>query len=253
MGTTQGSGDERVVVVGGGMGGMAAALQMRAKGHAVVLIEKNDHLGGIAAGFEENGVRGFYPLGFGDLSAFASLFELHGKKAEDYVDVIDQGGMVTRFISDDRDSVELGSLEFSLASLKTKSDDHVAQYQQLYEASSQRFQQPEHSTTPFAEVVAEHVDDELVQMAINYRTSLLGENPYSTSSFYIMMLHMQEMWGSFTAPGGIGGLVEPLERLMLDVGIEVIKGDGVTRLECSDREVRKAVLQSGRTISCSHL
>jgi phytoene dehydrogenase-like protein len=89
-------------------------------------------------------------------------------------------------------------------------------------------------------------------MAINYRTSLLGENPYSTSSFYIMMLHMQEMWGSFTAPGGVGGLVEPLEKLMLDVGIEVIKGDAVTRLECSDGEVRTVVLQSGRKISCSH-
>ncbi len=60
--TTQDSNDGRVVVIGGGMGGMAAALQMRAKGHAVVLVEKNENLGGMAAGFEENGVRGFYPL-----------------------------------------------------------------------------------------------------------------------------------------------------------------------------------------------
>ncbi len=70
MDTTHGSVDGEIVVVGGGMGGMAVALQMRAKGHAVVLVEKNEHLGGIAAGFEENGVRGFYPLGFGDFPAF---------------------------------------------------------------------------------------------------------------------------------------------------------------------------------------
>jgi phytoene desaturase len=242
-----------VVVVGGGMGGMAAALQLRAKGHAVVLVEKNDQLGGIAAGFEENGVRGFYPLGFGDYSAFESLFELHGKKVTDYVDVIHQEKMYTRFVSDDGESLDLGDLKFSLASLKQRSDDHVKQYQQLYDLSSRLFQQPAYSTTTFAEVVAEHVDDEAVQMAINYRTSLLGENPYSTSSFYIMMLHMQEMWGSFTAPGGVGGLVEPLERLMRDVGIEVITGDAVTSLECKDGEITKAALQSGRGISCSHL
>jgi len=253
MGTTQGRDDGRVVVIGGGMGGIAAALQLRAKGHAVVLVEKNEHLGGIAAGFEKNGVRGFYPLGFGDYSAFESLFELHGKQAKDYVDVIHQDEMCTRFIDDDKESLDLGSLNFSLASLKKRSDDHVTQYQQLYDASSRLFQQPEHSTATFAEVVAEHVKDESVQMAINYRTSLLGENPYSTSSFYIMMLHMQEMWGSFTAPGGIGGLVEPLEQLMLDVGIEVIRGDAVTSLECRDGEVRKALLQSGRELSCSHL
>jgi phytoene dehydrogenase-like protein len=81
----------------------------------------------------------------------------------------------------------------------------------------------------------------------------LGENPYSTGSFYIMMLHMQEMWGTFTAPGGVGGLVEPLEKLMLDVGIEVIKGDAVTSLECRDGEVKKAVLWSGRKLPCRHL
>jgi len=253
MSTTQGSDDGRVVVVGGGMGGMAAALQLRAKGHAVVLVEKNEHLGGIAAGFEENGVRGFYPLGFGDYSAFESLFELHGRKAKDYVDVIRQEGMCTRFVDDDKESLDLGDLNFSLASLKKRSADHAAQYQQLYACSSRLFHKPEHSTATFAEVVAEHVKDEAVQMTINYRTSLLGENPYATSSFYIMMLHMQEMWGSFTAPGGIGGLVGPLEKLMLDVGIEVIKGDAVTGLPCRGREIREAVLQSGRRIRCTHL
>ena len=253
MGTTQGSDNGGVVVIGGGMGGMAAALQLRAKGHAVVLVEKNEQLGGIAAGFEEKGVRGFYPLGFGDYSSYESLFALHGRKVNDYVDVIHLDNMYTRFVSDDKTSLDLGDLNFSLASLKKRSADHAAQYQQLYDRSKQQFEQMGSSAEIFADVVAEHVEDEAVQMAINYRTSLLGENPYSTSSFYIMMLHMQEMWGSFTAPGGIGGLVEPLEKLMLDVGIEVIKGDAVTSLECGDGEVRVAVLQSGRKISCSHL
>ena len=102
MSTTQGSNDRRVVVIGGGMGGMAAALQMRAKGHAVVLVEKNEHLGGVAASFEENGVRGFYPLAFGDYSAYESLFGLHGKKVDDYIDVIRTDDMRTRFVSDDK-------------------------------------------------------------------------------------------------------------------------------------------------------
>jgi len=253
MSTTQSSDAGRVVVIGGGMGGMAAALQLRATGHAVTLVEKNEHLGGIAASFEENGVQGFYPLAFGDYSAYESLFGLHGKKVSDYVDVIQTSDMCTRFVYNDKTSLDLGNLKFSLASLKERSADHATQYQQIYDCSKRQFEQMGGSTEIFAEVVAEHVKDEAVQMAINYRTSLLGENPYSTSSFYITMLHMQEMWGSFTAPGGVGGLVEPLEKLMLDVGLEVIKGDAVTRLECSDGAVKRAVLQSGRKISCSHL
>jgi phytoene dehydrogenase-like protein len=121
MGTMQDSGDGRVIVIGGGMGGMAAALQLRAKGHAVVLVEKNEHLGGIAASFEENGVRGFYPLAFGDYSAYESLFGLYGKKVDDYVEVIHVDDMCTRYISDDKTSLDLGGLKFSLASLKQRS------------------------------------------------------------------------------------------------------------------------------------
>ena len=253
MSTNQGSNDGRIIVIGGGIGGIAAALQLRAKGHAVVLVEKNAHFGGIAASFEENGVRGFYPLAFGDYSAYESLFGLHRKKVSDYVDVIHLEDMQTRFVSDDKTSLELGNLKSSLASLKKRSDEHATQYQELYDHSKQQFEQMGGSTEIFANVVEAHVKDEAVQMAINYRTSLLGENPYSTSSFYIMMLHMQEMWGSFTAKGGVGGLVEPLEKLMLDVGIEVIKGDAVTRLECSGGEVKTAVMQSGTSLSCSHV
>jgi phytoene dehydrogenase-like protein len=253
MSTTQGSNDRRVVVIGGGVGGMAAALQMRAKGHIVVLVEKSEQLGGMAASFEENGVGGFYPLAFGDYSAYESLFALHGKKVDDYVDVIRTDDMRTRFIYDDKTSLDLGDLEFSLASLKKRSDDHATQYQRLYDCSRRQFEQMGVPTEVFAEVVKEHVEDEAVQMAINFRTALVGENPYSTSSFYIMMLHMQEMWGSFTAPGGVGGLVEALEQLMLDVGIEVVKGDGVASLECRNGEIEVAILQSGRKISCSYL
>lgn len=243
-----------VVVIGGGMGGMAAALLLRASGHAVVLVEKNPHLGGIAAGFEKNGVRGFYPLGFGDYPSFAALFALHGKRVEDYVEVIRQEGMYTRFLYDDGESLDLGDLEFSARSLARRSAEHAKQYRRLYDFSERLFRGQVSCTATYAEAVAEHVEDEAVRMAINYRTSLLGENPYSTSSFYLMMLHMQELWGpSFTAPGGIGGLIVPLESLMSDAGIEVVKGDGVIRLACREGRIDRAVLQSGRELSCSHL
>jgi phytoene desaturase len=245
--------DGSVVVIGGGMGGMAAALQLRAKGHTVVLVEKSEQLGGIAANFEERGVRGFYPLASGDYSAYDALFELHGRKASDYFEAIHVDDMRTRYVYEDKTSLDLGNLEFSLASLKERSDEHATQYQALYDRSRRQFEQMGAPTEIFADVVREYVEDEQVQMAVDFRTSLLGENPYSTGSFYIMMLHMQEMWGSFTAEGGVGGLVDGLERLMLDVGIEVIKGDGVTRLVCRNGEVERAVLSSGREIAVSHV
>jgi protoporphyrinogen oxidase len=45
----------RTVVVGGGIGGAAAALRLARAGHEVVLLERSDRLGGLVASFEVNG------------------------------------------------------------------------------------------------------------------------------------------------------------------------------------------------------
>jgi phytoene desaturase len=275
----------QTVVIGGGIGGIAIALLLRAQGRDVVLVEKTPQLGGIAANFasnttDKNAVRGFYPLGFGDYSIFAKLFTAHHKKVEDYVDVIHQKNMLTRFIYDNKDYLELADLDYSLAKMRNISADHARQYQQLYDFSKRLHQLLEEISAgakasslfsklglivkifkalpvfpylrlSYGQVVEKFIKDEKVQMAFNYRTSLLGETAYTTSSFYIMMLHMQEIWGSFTAPGGIEGLVLALEKLMQDVGITVIKGNAVTALRCEDRVITEVVLQSGATLRCS--
>ena len=49
--------DNRVIVVGGGLGGLATACTLAARGYAVVLCDKNDWTGGKAAVHEEAGYR----------------------------------------------------------------------------------------------------------------------------------------------------------------------------------------------------
>ena len=47
----------RVAVIGGGLGGLASACTLAARGHSVVLFEKNEWLGGKAATLEQDGFR----------------------------------------------------------------------------------------------------------------------------------------------------------------------------------------------------
>ena len=51
------SSQERIGVIGGGLGGLAAACTLAARGYKVVLFEKNDWLGGKAAVLKEDGFR----------------------------------------------------------------------------------------------------------------------------------------------------------------------------------------------------
>src|SRR5712675_1288292 len=77
---------QQAIVIGGGFGGMAAALRLRKRGHEVTLIEKQDQLGGRAGVFR----RGGYTFDAGPTVVtapflFDELFELFGKKRSDYV------------------------------------------------------------------------------------------------------------------------------------------------------------------------
>jgi len=45
----------RIVVIGAGFGGLAAAIRLRARGHQVTLLERRDQPGGRAAVFAQDG------------------------------------------------------------------------------------------------------------------------------------------------------------------------------------------------------
>ena len=74
------------IVIGSGFGGIAAALRLRAKGHQVVLIEKQPDLGGRARVFKKNGFT--FDAGPTVITApylINELFELFKKKSENYI------------------------------------------------------------------------------------------------------------------------------------------------------------------------
>ena len=77
----------KTLVVGGGFGGIAAALRCRAMGHKVTIIDKLSKLGGRAQVIERNGYK--YDTGPTVITApflFEELFNLFNEKLSDYLD-----------------------------------------------------------------------------------------------------------------------------------------------------------------------
>ena len=78
-----------VIVIGSGLGGLAAAVVSAARGHRVTVIDKNEWLGGKAAVFSENGFR--FDMGPTILtvpSVLRRVFAEAGEKMEDWLDLI---------------------------------------------------------------------------------------------------------------------------------------------------------------------
>ena len=80
--------NKSVLVIGAGLGGLSAAISLRAEGFDVEIIEKNDQIGG-KLNFKE--IDGFgFDLGpsiFTLPQFFRSLFERAGREMEDYLEL----------------------------------------------------------------------------------------------------------------------------------------------------------------------
>ncbi|MBR2679331.1 MAG: NAD(P)-binding protein, partial [Exiguobacterium sp.] len=77
-----------VIVIGGGLGGLSAAISLAQKGYDVSLYEQNDHIGGKVNRLEQDGFG--FDLGPSILTMphiFDKLFRGSGKRMEDYVSI----------------------------------------------------------------------------------------------------------------------------------------------------------------------
>ena len=80
--------EKTAIVIGAGLGGISAALRLKAKGHKVTLLDRLDQLGGRARVFKQDGFK--FDAGPTVVTApflINELFELFGKKREDYIDL----------------------------------------------------------------------------------------------------------------------------------------------------------------------
>ena len=79
----------RILVIGSGFGGLAAAIRLRAQGHEVTVLEQRDKPGGRAYVWEQDGFT--FDAGPTIITApwlIDDLFALGGKKTADYVQLI---------------------------------------------------------------------------------------------------------------------------------------------------------------------
>jgi phytoene dehydrogenase-like protein len=78
-----------VIVIGGGLGGLSAAIHLRLAGHAVRLYEANDRVGGRANQIERAGFK--FDTGPSLLNypwVFEELFQAAGRALKDYVTLL---------------------------------------------------------------------------------------------------------------------------------------------------------------------
>jgi phytoene desaturase len=239
-------GAKRIVVVGAGFGGIAAAIRSRVKGYDVTLVDRCSQLGGRAQVFEQGGFR--HDAGPTVITAsflFEELFALHGKHLKDYVQLVTLNPWYRFRFPDDTYFNYGGSIEDTLEEIKRISPVDCKGYLALVAESKQIFavgfealaDKPFHRASTMVRIlpallrlggyrtvwqlVTRHIQHPWLRRALSVSPLLVGGNPFDTTSIYSLIHYLERKWGIQFAMGGTGALVQALAKLMDEIGIDV--------------------------------
>lgn len=266
------------VVIGGGFGGIAAALRLRARGHDVTLIDRCENIGGRAQVFKKDGFT--HDAGPTVITApflFDELFELFGKRREDYIEFIPLNVWYQFYFQDGQTFNYGGTPEDTLREIEKISPDDVQGYKNLLAQSQRIFDigftkladQPFHSILTLLrqvpalvrlgcyrtvwQLVTHHLKHDHLRRAFSIQPLLVGGNPFETTSIYSLIHYLERKWGVYFARGGTGAIVQGLEKLMREEGIKIMTGQTVKRIEVKDRRATGVCLENGEFIEAQTL
>ena len=67
-------------------------------------------------------------------------------------------------------------------------------------------------------MVAKYIKDERLRQVFSFQPLLIGGNPFSTTSIYLLIHWLERKWGVFYPVGGTTALVNALVRLFKEHG-----------------------------------
>jgi phytoene desaturase len=235
----------KIVVIGSGFGGLAAAVRLAGRGHAVTLLDKRDRPGGRAYVYERDGFR--FDGGPTVITApwlITELFDLAGRDAADFVRFVPVDPFYRIFFPDGDHFDYSGDSERMVAEIARFSDDpnDVDGYLEFVRRTERIFAKgfTELADRPFLHVtdmlkvapdlvqlesyrsvygfVGRFVGDERLRQVLSFHPLLVGGNPFQTTSIYTLIHYLERHWGVWFAMGGTGAIVDALVRLFGELG-----------------------------------
>ena len=269
---------KKIIVIGSGFGGIAAALRMKAKGYSVTLIEKHPDLGGRARVFKKEGFT--FDAGPTVITApklLEELFTLFNKNISDYVKIIPLK-LWYRFIFDDKSSFDYsGDEELMKEEIEKYAINDFVGYQKLVKLTEKIFDKgfTELSSKPFNnisfmlkqvpallklksyksvyELISTYISDNKLRKIFSMHPLLVGGNPFTTTSIYTLILFLEKKWGIHYSLGGTGNLVKAFEKLMKEEKIEIIKNSSVTELTNLNNEIVSVTVNNKDVLKADYI
>ena len=275
--------NERIGVIGGGLGGLAAACTLAARGYAVTLFERNEWLGGKAAQLEGAGFRfDMGPTIVTIPSVLRRLFSEAGRRMADYLTLVNLDPQWRCFFED---GSVLDLAQNPEAMTKTlerfaPGTNSGAGYREFMKLSHRLndisyrffFDKPigglrdmfDFKTAFDPKVLADvlamrmgrsvagtvrkfNPDPRVAQM-IDHYTQYVGSSPYGSPAVLCGIAHMQANEGVWYPLGGTRAVPVALEKLARELGVEIRTNTHVEKILTADGRVTGVLTDLGEQI-----
>jgi phytoene desaturase len=261
------------IVIGSGLGGLAAAIRLGRRGYRVTVLEQLDAPGGRAYVFRQDGFT--FDAGPTIITApflLEELWQLCGRRLADDVELkalepfytirfhdgsrIDcsgDEGVMTRQI----ERMAPGDLEGYRRFMKLSEAIFEIGFVRLGAVPFDHFGDmfglvPEllrlKSYRSVYGMVAAHIKDPKLRFALSFHPLFVGGNPFTTTSIYGLIAFLERRWGVHFAVGGTGRLVQGMVDLIEGQGNTVRYGARVARITLTGQRANGVQLESGERI-----
>lgn len=250
----------RVVVVGGGFGGMAAAARLARLGHEVTLLERSTHLGGALTTVELDG----FAWDAGPTTTLLpavvrDLFRKSGRPLEREVDLhaLDlvrehrfEDGTTLRLPGGSR-AAQLAAVDDLAPGLGREWVDHVATYGEVWELLRKEwFERPFDADVAPRELtdllgrreslqkrLRRTFTDPRLRLVAGHRLVMDGHDLGDVPVFAGVDVYLEQRFGAWTVPGGLAALGTAMAARLELRGVTVVTGSEALDLVVGDAGV----------------
>jgi diapolycopene oxygenase len=275
-----------VIVIGGGLGGLASACTLAARGHRVVLFESNKWMGGKAAVHEEGGFR--FDMGPTILtmpSVLRRIFAEAGHTLEKrmgmvrldpqwrsffeggrVLDLVEESGAMARRIEAFAPGTGSGSGYERFLKLSRRQSDisHKVFFWRPVGGLLDMFTNADGAQPATLRDVVDirmgrtvsgllrsYVPDPQVAQMLDHFTQYVGSCPEQSPAVLCGIAHMQSSEGVWYPIGGTAAVPRALLKLAQELGVEVHSGTGVRRILVERGRAVGVETESGERIDAS--
>ncbi|MBL3585839.1 phytoene desaturase [Rhodovulum sulfidophilum] len=239
------AGRPHAVVIGAGLGGLAAAMRLGAKGYRVTVVDKLDMPGGRGSAIWQDGHR--FDLGPTIVTVpqvFRELWAACGRDFDQDVTLAPMDPFYEIVFADGERFRAQQDTEKMRAEVARISPDDLAGYDQFLKDAEKRYwfgfeglgRRPMNEWKDLVKVLhifgmlradrsvyahaASRVKDERLRMALSFHPLFIGGDPFNVTSMYILVSYLEKEFGVHYAMGGVAALAEAMAG--------VIEGQGGT-------------------------